>query len=260
MKVGIPSEVKNREYRVALTPAGVHQLVGSGPPGRSSRPAPGWAPRSPTSSTSPPGPRSSPTPPRCGGARTSSARSRSPWPSEYGYLRDDLVLFTYLHLAADRPATDALLAAGHHVDRLRDRPAARRLAAAAGADERGRRSAVHPGRRVPPDEERGRRRGPARRRARRRRRARSSCSAAGSSGGTRPRSPSACARTSRCSTCRCRGLRETDSVFGGRVRTIASSAYAIEREAARRRPRHRRRPGDRGAGAAGSSPTSSSRA
>ena len=30
MKVGIPSEIKNREYRVALTPAGVHHLVASG--------------------------------------------------------------------------------------------------------------------------------------------------------------------------------------------------------------------------------------
>ena len=31
---------------------------------------------------------------------------------EYGFLRDDLLLFTYLHLAADRPLTEALLKAG----------------------------------------------------------------------------------------------------------------------------------------------------
>ncbi|HTQ94256.1 MAG TPA: alanine dehydrogenase, partial [Streptosporangiaceae bacterium] len=30
MKVGIPREVKNHEYRVAITPAGVHELVRSG--------------------------------------------------------------------------------------------------------------------------------------------------------------------------------------------------------------------------------------
>ena len=30
MKVGIPSEVKNHEYRVAITPAGVHELVRDG--------------------------------------------------------------------------------------------------------------------------------------------------------------------------------------------------------------------------------------
>jgi len=30
MKVGVPREVKNNEYRVAITPAGVHELVRSG--------------------------------------------------------------------------------------------------------------------------------------------------------------------------------------------------------------------------------------
>ena len=30
MKVGIPREIKNHEYRVAITPAGVHELAGGG--------------------------------------------------------------------------------------------------------------------------------------------------------------------------------------------------------------------------------------
>ena len=30
MKVGVPKEVKNHEYRVAITPAGVHELTRSG--------------------------------------------------------------------------------------------------------------------------------------------------------------------------------------------------------------------------------------
>ncbi|HEY0699088.1 MAG TPA: alanine dehydrogenase, partial [Micromonospora sp.] len=30
MKVGIPREVKNHEYRVAITPAGVHEFIRSG--------------------------------------------------------------------------------------------------------------------------------------------------------------------------------------------------------------------------------------
>ena len=30
MKVGIPKEIKNHEYRVACTPSGVHELVRSG--------------------------------------------------------------------------------------------------------------------------------------------------------------------------------------------------------------------------------------
>ena len=30
MKVGVPKEVKNHEYRVAITPVGVHELVARG--------------------------------------------------------------------------------------------------------------------------------------------------------------------------------------------------------------------------------------
>ena len=30
MRIGIPTEVKDHEYRVAITPAGVHELVGRG--------------------------------------------------------------------------------------------------------------------------------------------------------------------------------------------------------------------------------------
>lgn len=30
MRVGVPTEVKDNEYRVALTPVGVHELVASG--------------------------------------------------------------------------------------------------------------------------------------------------------------------------------------------------------------------------------------
>ncbi|MGI8717077.1 MAG: alanine dehydrogenase, partial [Lapillicoccus sp.] len=30
MKVGVPKEVKNHEYRVAITPAGVHEFVRNG--------------------------------------------------------------------------------------------------------------------------------------------------------------------------------------------------------------------------------------
>ena len=37
---------------------------------------------------------------------------KEPIPSEYGFLRDDLTLFTYLHLAASRERTQALLDSG----------------------------------------------------------------------------------------------------------------------------------------------------
>src|SRR5690606_39808276 len=37
---------------------------------------------------------------------------KEPIESEYGHFRNDLVLFTYLHLAADRPLTDELMRSG----------------------------------------------------------------------------------------------------------------------------------------------------
>ena len=49
-------------------------------------------------------------------------------------MRAGQALFTYLHLAASKECTDALLDRGVTGDRLRDGAAARRLAAAAGAD------------------------------------------------------------------------------------------------------------------------------
>ena len=62
-------------------------------------------------------------------------------------LRRGQVLFTYLHLAADTEQAAGAREVGRHRHRLRDRHRAGRLAAAAGADERGRRPHVDPGRR-----------------------------------------------------------------------------------------------------------------
>jgi alanine dehydrogenase len=110
MKVGIPREVKNREYRVALTPAGALHLVQAGhevlvETGAGTGSAIDDAQY------------------REAGARIVSTaeeawaadlvcKVKEPVASEYGYLRADQVLFTYLHLAADKACTDALLAAG----------------------------------------------------------------------------------------------------------------------------------------------------
>ena len=70
MKVGVPTEIKTDEYRVALTPAGVRELVEHGhevvvQAGRRAR-----APRSTTPTTSRRAPRSSPTPTPCSPPRT----------------------------------------------------------------------------------------------------------------------------------------------------------------------------------------------
>ena len=98
------------------------------------------APRSATPTTSPPAPTSSRRPPTPGPSRWSS-RSRSPRRRSSPFLRDDLTLFTYLHLAAYPDVAKALVAArttalAYETVQLDDR-----RPAAAGPDERGRRAA-----------------------------------------------------------------------------------------------------------------------
>ena len=109
MRVGVPAEVKSDEYRVALTPAGAlelsrrgHDVViehdageGSGLPDESFTRV---------------------------GARIGDAgdawgadlvlKVKEPQPSEFGFLREDQTLFTYLHLAANPGVAEALMAAG----------------------------------------------------------------------------------------------------------------------------------------------------
>ncbi|PDQ34683.1 MAG: alanine dehydrogenase [Candidatus Lumbricidophila eiseniae] len=110
MYIGVPTEVKNNEYRVALTPAGAHTLllhnhdvaiqsgagIGAGYSDDDYRAA--------------------------GATITATAEDawsaelvlkvKEPTASEYRYLRHDLTLFTYLHLAADLPLTRAILDSG----------------------------------------------------------------------------------------------------------------------------------------------------
>ena len=60
---------------------------------------------------------------------------KEPIEPEYSRLRKGQTLFTYLHLAASKPCTDALLASGTAVDRLRDGPDRRRRTAPPRPDE-----------------------------------------------------------------------------------------------------------------------------
>jgi alanine dehydrogenase len=110
VKVGVAREIKADEYRVALTPAGARELeqrghdviieTGAGEGSAFSDAAYEAA-----------------------GARIGSVddvwaeaelllKVKEPIRSEYGWLRDGLVLFTYLHIAADEPLTLALLDSG----------------------------------------------------------------------------------------------------------------------------------------------------
>jgi alanine dehydrogenase len=109
MIVGVPGETKTGESRVAMTPDGVRELTAAGHRVVVERGA---------------GEGSSITDNEfaVAGAETVSAddawaadlvvKVKEPQPSEFHYLRADLVLFTYLHLAAYPEVAKALLASG----------------------------------------------------------------------------------------------------------------------------------------------------
>ena len=108
MKIGVPKEIKNQEYRVALLPSGAYQLhkrghkvivergagVGSGYPDEGYEQA---------------------------GATVLDdheavfaeadliVKVKEPLPSEYAFLRPGQIIFTYLHLAANLSLTEALM-------------------------------------------------------------------------------------------------------------------------------------------------------
>ena len=200
MKVGIPREVKNHEYRVAITPSGVHELVRNGHEVYLERDA-GVGSAIPNADYVAAGAADPATPPTtCGATGDLVLKVKEPVAEEYHRMRKDQVLFTYLHLAADKAVHRRPARGRHDRHRLRDRAAARRLAAAARADVRGRRTARPAGRLVPPDAPGRRPRHADGRRARASTRPRSSSSAPACPGRTRPRSRSACRPRCCCST------------------------------------------------------------
>ena len=110
MKIGLPKEIKDQEFRVGLTPAIVQALCRQGHEvfietgaGKGAGfideeyhavggkivadGATAWA-------------------------QDMVVKVKEPQPSEYQYFRSDLLLFTYLHLAAERELTQALIESG----------------------------------------------------------------------------------------------------------------------------------------------------
>ncbi len=111
MRVGIPTEIKNNEFRVAITPAGVHALTAHGHQVVIQKGAGLGSAITDAEYHS------------AGATILDDARSvwndaemilkvKEPIPDEYELMHPGLVLFTYLHLAADRPLTRALLDRG----------------------------------------------------------------------------------------------------------------------------------------------------
>ncbi|HET9172029.1 MAG TPA: alanine dehydrogenase [Actinospica sp.] len=111
MKVGIPREVKNHEYRVAITPAGVHELVGHGHEVYVETDA-GLGSSIPNEEYVSAGATLLPSADEVWATGDLILKVKEPIASEYHRMRQDQTLFTYLHLAASRECTDALLKAG----------------------------------------------------------------------------------------------------------------------------------------------------
>src|SRR6202789_1539871 len=111
MKVGVPREVKNREYRVAITPAGVHELVRHGHEVVIEASA-GVGSSIPDEDFTAAGAKMLPTADDVWQSADLILKVKEPVAEEYHRMRRDQVLFTYLHLAASRPCTDALMQQG----------------------------------------------------------------------------------------------------------------------------------------------------
>ncbi|GAA1876182.1 alanine dehydrogenase [Pseudonocardia ailaonensis] len=111
MRIAVPREVKDNEFRVALTPAGVHELVRHGHDVIVEQGA-GLGSSITDQEFKAAGAELLGTADEVWAAGEMVLKVKEPVESEYHRLRGDLTLFTYLHLAASRACTDALLAAG----------------------------------------------------------------------------------------------------------------------------------------------------
>ncbi|PYE56278.1 alanine dehydrogenase [Deinococcus yavapaiensis] len=109
MKIGLPKEIKVKENRVALTPGGVATLVRRGHTVLVERGAgigSGFQDGEYEAAGASMGTAAE------AWAAEMVVKVKEPIEAEYGFLREDLLLFTYLHLAADRPLTERLLESG----------------------------------------------------------------------------------------------------------------------------------------------------
>lgn len=107
MRIGLPKEIKVDEGRVGLTPGGVRRLVADGHEVRVQTSA-GMSAGYSDSEYDEAGGTIVPTAEEAWAADL-VVKVKDPLPEEYRFFRADLTLFTYLHLAANRALTSALL-------------------------------------------------------------------------------------------------------------------------------------------------------
>ena len=110
MKIGVAKEIKSDEYRVALTPAGARELADAGHDVLIEQGA-GEGSAFPDDAYEAVGAQIVSVDDVWGDAEL-LLKVKEPIDAEYGRLRDGLVLFTYLHLAADKGLTNALVESG----------------------------------------------------------------------------------------------------------------------------------------------------
>jgi alanine dehydrogenase len=111
LRVGVPSEVKKDEYRVALTPAGVRELVDAGHEVFVERSAGAGSAIEDAAYTAQ-GATILPDAVSVFGESELIVKVKEPQPGEVGMLESRHVLFTYLHLAADAELTRGLMESG----------------------------------------------------------------------------------------------------------------------------------------------------
>ena len=108
MKVGVPKEVKNHEYRVAITPIGVHELVAHGHEVFIQQAA-GVGSGIDDAEYVAAGATMLPDADEVWGTGDMVLKVKEPVAEEYHRMREGQTLFTYLHLAADKPLTEELI-------------------------------------------------------------------------------------------------------------------------------------------------------
>jgi alanine dehydrogenase len=109
VKVGVPKEVKNHEYRVAITPIGVHELTAHGHEVFVQKGA-GVGSQIDDAEYVGAGAKILDGPDEVWDTADMVLKVKEPVAEEYHRMREGLTLFTYLHLAADKPLTEELLA------------------------------------------------------------------------------------------------------------------------------------------------------
>jgi alanine dehydrogenase len=108
VQVGVPKEVKNHEYRVALTPIGVHELTAHGHQVYIETGA-GEGSLIHDDEYLAEGAKILPNADEVWGTAEMVLKVKEPVAEEYHRMREGQTLFTYLHLAADKPLTEELI-------------------------------------------------------------------------------------------------------------------------------------------------------